>query len=69
MNISEHDKFETIRGIAEASPEELCQVRGIGPAKACQIKAAFELGNRWSKKSDKQNSAISSPEDVYKELH
>ena len=43
------DKFGSIQGIAEASIEELTHVRGIGLAKACQIKAAFELANRWDK--------------------
>lgn len=63
------DKFKTVRGIAEATSEELLQVRGIGLAKACQIKAAFELSNRLSASSDnRKNNAISSPEDVYKEL-
>jgi DNA repair protein RadC len=63
------NKFKTVRGIAEATSEELCQVRGIGQAKACQIKAAFELSNRWSASSDNQkNTTISSPEDVYEEL-
>src|SRR3972149_2822011 len=39
-------QFGSLRGIASASVEELSQVRGIGPAKAAQIKAAFELANR-----------------------
>ncbi len=39
-------QFGNLRGIASASPEELVQVKGIGPAKAAQIKAAFELANR-----------------------
>ncbi len=39
-------QFGNLRGIASASLEELTQVRGIGPAKASQIKAAFELANR-----------------------
>ena len=39
-------QFGNLRGIAGASLEELTQVRGIGPAKASQIKAAFELANR-----------------------
>ncbi len=38
--------FGNLRGIAGASIEELAQVRGIGLAKASQIKAAFELANR-----------------------
>ena len=30
-----------------ASVKELCESPGIGMAKACEIKAAFELGRRW----------------------
>jgi len=39
-------RFRNIKRIANASIEELAQVKGIGPAKATQIKAAFELGKR-----------------------
>jgi len=39
-------QFGGLKGIAVASAEELSQVRGIGQAKAAQIKAAFELANR-----------------------
>ena len=39
-------KFGSLGGIAEASVEELSQVRGVGLAKACQLKAASELGRR-----------------------
>ena len=39
-------QFGNLRGIASASVEELSQVKGIGIAKASQIKAAFELANR-----------------------
>ncbi len=39
-------RFGNLKGIASASIEELSQVRGVGIAKASQIKAAFELANR-----------------------
>jgi DNA repair protein RadC len=39
-------QFGNLKGIAQASLEELSRVRGIGIAKASQIKAAFELANR-----------------------
>jgi len=39
-------QFGNLKGIASASVEELAQIKGIGVAKASQIKAAFELANR-----------------------
>ncbi len=39
-------QFGDLKGIAAASVEELLQVKGIGLAKAAQIKAAFELASR-----------------------
>ena len=39
-------RFGSLKGMASASVEELAQIRGIGIAKASQIKAAFELASR-----------------------
>ena len=39
-------QFGSLQKIAEASIEELSSIRGIGLAKAAQIKAAFEIGRR-----------------------
>jgi DNA repair protein RadC len=38
--------FGNLKNVAAASINELCEVKGIGPAKAAQIKASFELGKR-----------------------
>lgn len=38
--------FRSLRGLADASPEELAATPGVGPAKAAAILAAFELGKR-----------------------
>jgi DNA repair protein RadC len=63
------DKFESLHGIAGASVEELSSVRGIGLAKACQIKAAFELANRWEDSLQSPGkSIIKTPEEAYNEL-
>lgn len=37
---------EGIRFLAQCRPEELCRLKGIGRAKACEILAAVELGKR-----------------------
>ena len=37
-------QFGGLAGIARASFADLCEVRGLGLAKAAQIKAALELG-------------------------
>lgn len=42
-------RFGSLRGLSEATLEELCQIKGVGSAKAVQLKAAFNLGLRASK--------------------
>ncbi|MBN2240492.1 MAG: DNA repair protein RadC [Dehalococcoidales bacterium] len=58
-------RFKTLKGLSEASLEELSGVRGIGLAKAAQIKAAFELAKRVdSRDSSGKKSVVKTPEDV-----
>jgi DNA repair protein RadC len=38
--------FGNLKGLSEASIEELSEIKGIGLARAVQIKAIFELGKR-----------------------
>ncbi len=42
--------FGSLENIDQATVNEICQVKGIGSAKAAQIKAALELGKRMSSK-------------------
>jgi len=39
-------RFGNVRAISQATIEELSQIRGIGLAKAAQLKACFEFGRR-----------------------
>ncbi len=58
-------QFGGLKGIAGASLEELAKVRGIGLAKAAQIRAAFELTSRLEgyQESGKKET-VKTPEDV-----
>ena len=56
--------FGGLAGLHRAAFEEVCGQRGIGPAKAAQIKAAIELGRRLSLESPEERPAIHSPEDA-----
>lgn len=57
--------FGNLKGIAGASVEELSQVRGIGVAKASQIKAAFELANRLDVILDNEEKPlVKTPDEV-----
>ena len=58
-------RFGSLKGVADASIEELIQTRGIGPAKAAQIKAALELSKRLEADFDeKPKPVIKSPGDM-----
>jgi len=58
-------QFGSLGGIAGASVEELSQIKGIGLAKASQIKAAFELANRMEVlTAASEKPVIKKPEDV-----
>lgn len=57
--------FGNVKAISEASLEELANIKGIGLAKASQIKAAFELAKR-SEEEIGEKISIKSSEDVVK---
>ena len=62
-------EFEGLRGLHAASFEELCTVKGVGPAKAAQLKAAIELGYRMQQESEETKPRFSKPKDVDDYFH
>ncbi|MBM4448729.1 MAG: JAB domain-containing protein [Chloroflexi bacterium] len=58
-------QFGSLKGVASATLEELSKIRGIGLAKAAQIKAAFELTSRLEGYQDSgKKETVKTPEDV-----
>jgi DNA repair protein RadC len=57
-------KFGGIYGLHQAPFEDICAEKGLGPAKAAQIKAAIELGRRLSAEKPKEKSPVNSPADA-----
>ncbi len=56
----------TKKGIIDVDYEMLSKVHGLGPAKACEIVACFELGRRLLQ--NKKSTLILSPKDVWEEM-
>ena len=57
-------RFGGLAGLARASFGELCAERGVGQAKAAQLKAALELGRRLVSTQPEERAVVRSPQDV-----
>ena len=73
INISQKllTTFDSLNKLSEASIEELKEIKGIGLAKACQLKACFEISRRLKneeKLSQNKNKIIYSPKDIFQLL-
>ena len=58
-------EFGNVKNISQASLEELSAIKGMGTAKASQLKAAFELGRRKEEDTGEQ-ILVKSHQDVIK---
>ena len=59
-------QFGNLQKLAEASIEELSSIKGIGLAKAAQIKAAFEIGHRlYTQTAPYKSKELTDPKKVY----
>ena len=58
-------RFGSLSRLADATIEELCQIKGVGLAKAIQLRATFNLGIRASKNAILPKIKIDHPSQVY----
>jgi DNA repair protein RadC len=56
--------FGGLAGLTRASLKELARVKGIGPAKATELQAAFELGRRIAALPAESRPVINNPADA-----
>jgi DNA repair protein RadC len=59
----------SFRALADASTQELCTIKGIGPAKAAQVKAALEIARRFAQEEIKRGDQFRSSSDIFKHYH
>lgn len=57
-------RFHGLGGLAQVSFAELCKTKGVGLAKAAQLKAALELGRRLTLLNPEERPIVRSPADV-----
>ncbi len=57
-------RFGGLRGLAKASVEELQQIKGLGQAKAVEVKASVELGLRTAQHTEQRRVKIRNAEDI-----
>ena len=57
-------QFDGLAGLGRSTFAELCALRGLSEAKACQLLAGLELGRRFVSLAPDERVVISSPQDV-----
>lgn len=67
LKLSENILFEkeSLLNLSNMPIEHLIQIKGIGPSKAIQLVAAFELGKRALQEHSKNQLVFTSPETIY----
>ena len=71
LDLSRHllTKFGSLRSMTSAAIVELCQVPGIGPAKAAEILAVGELARRFAATPISPGSHFTSSREVFAHFH
>lgn len=58
-------QFDNLPGLARATITELMETKGVGEAKAAEIKAALEIGRRLVASAPEERPRVSSPDDAF----
>jgi DNA repair protein RadC len=62
-------RFGSLRQLAAASISELCQQTGIGPAKAAEIQALFQIARRFADNRLQPGQPYRSSQDAFEHFH
>lgn len=62
-------KFKTLRGVLEAPPEELKQIKGIGPYNAFDIKLAQEVARKFLREKIINKPVCKSSQEIFDYLY
>lgn len=62
-------RFGSLRSLAASSAAELCQVKGIGPAKAAELLAVFQLARRFGCQAIQPGTRYTSSQEVFSHFH
>ncbi|MFO7983257.1 MAG: DNA repair protein RadC [Desulfuromonadales bacterium] len=61
--------FGSLQKLARTTTAELCTVKGIGPAKAAEVQAVFEIARRHGTEALEQGAQYASPVEVFRHFH
>ena len=60
------NRFQSLKGIDDASIQDLSAIKGIGPAKTAELKACMEIARRLRQRKWEAGDALRSSEDVFR---
>ncbi len=62
-------RYQSLRGLGDASPSELASIKGIGKAKAAQVMACMEIARRFASQKIREGEQFTSSRDVFEHFH
>jgi DNA repair protein RadC len=63
------ERFKTLRGVLEAAPEELQEIRGIGPINSFGIRLVQEVAREFLKEKIQDKPVLSSAHEIFDYLY